>query len=137
LIEGGGLAEDGPVRADIRVSAWFREQLRKLFRWLPVAAWVVAAVAVAMIAIGLVAADGKSGGIWFELARTGLGVLAIAILGGATAASFRSREAHRESLHRRDEYRAAFVGELWEAYHRIKAVRRALRAAGFGGPQRE
>lgn len=131
------MAEDGPMRADTRVRAWFGEQLRKLFGLLPVAAWVVAAVAVAMIAIGLVAADGTSGGIWFELARTGLGVLAVAILGGAAAASFRSREARRESLRRRDEYRAAFVSELWDAYHRIKAVRRALRAAGFGAPQGE
>jgi hypothetical protein len=94
-----------------------------LIRLFPLAAWAILAVAVVMLVVGLAGADGKSDGIWFELAKAGLGVFAVAFLGGAAAASFDARKLDRE-------YRADFVSELWDAYHEIKSVRRALKAAG-------
>jgi hypothetical protein len=107
--------------------------LRRLIRLFPFEARAILVIAVAMLVIGLVGADGKSEGIWFELARAGLGVVAVAFLGGGAAASFRTREIRRENALRQDEYRAEFVSELWDAYHEIKSVRRALKAAGIRG----
>jgi hypothetical protein len=107
-----------------------RTNLPGLFRHFPLEAWAILVVAVAMLVIGLVGADGKSEGIWFELARAGVGVFAVAFLGGGAAASFREREIERENARRQDEYRGEFVSELWDAYHEIKSVRRALKAVG-------
>jgi hypothetical protein len=92
---------------------------------------VAVAVAVVLIIVGSIWA---SGDVALEAAKAGLELLAVAILGGAVAAAFRWLEADRDEQRRLDEYRAERVGELWDAYHRIKAVRRALRAAGFAAP---
>jgi hypothetical protein len=88
-----------------------------------------------MMIVGAVAADGEAEGFWFEVARAGLGVVAVAFLGGGAAAAFGAREAERAQKRREDEYRAGFVGDLWDAYHEIKAVRRTLRAAGLATAQ--
>lgn len=66
-----------------------------------------------------------------ELAKGGITLFAIAILGGALAAAFRSLDERRQEARRIDEYRAATADELWDAYHSIKAVRRLLVVAGF------
>lgn len=87
----------------------------------------VAAVAVAMIVAGESGSDDLS----LELAKSGLQLLVVAIFGGAVSQAFRSLDAHREELRRIDAYRAATVDKLFDAYHQVKAVRRALRAAGF------
>jgi hypothetical protein len=47
------------------------------------------------------------------------------------AAAFRVLDERRQDRRLLDEYRAASAGELIDAYHRIKAVRRTLRAIGF------
>jgi hypothetical protein len=121
------------VRSEARGTARRLTNLRRLIQLFPFEAWAILAVGVAMFVIGLVGAGGESEGIWFELARAGLGVFAVAFLGGGAAASFRAREIDRENALRQDEYRAEFVSELWDAYHEIKGVRRALRAAGVRG----
>lgn len=89
------------------------------------------AVAAVLIIVGTIWA---SGDVALEAAKAGLQILAVAILGGAVTAAFRWLDADRADQRRLDDYRAARVGELWDAYHRIKAVRRALRAAGFAAP---
>jgi hypothetical protein len=111
------------------------------------------AVAVGLITVGSIWA---SGDVPLEAAKAGLQLLAVAIFGGAVAAAFRWLEAYRdeqrrteaasrveqrrceaasrEEERRLDDYRAARVAELWDAYNRIKTVRRALRAAGFAAP---
>jgi hypothetical protein len=66
--------------------------LRRLIKLFPFEAWAILVVGVAMLVIGLVGAGGKTEGIWFELARAGLGVFAVAFLGGGAAASFRARD---------------------------------------------
>ena len=99
-------------------------------------------VAVSLIIVGSIWA---SGDVPLEAAKAGLQLLAVAIFGGAVAAAFRWLEAYRdeqrrseadsrEQQRRLDDYRAARVAELWDAYNRIKTVRRALRAAGFAAP---
>ena len=102
---------------------------------LVLATFLVAALcAVALIVIGGTFSSGHSNDLWFELAKGGVQLLTIVILGGAVAAAFRSLDARRDDRRRLDEYRAAFVHELLDAYRRIKAVRRSLRASGLRSP---
>jgi hypothetical protein len=120
----------------------WRKRTRK-WPWAAIAVFLFAvAVAVALITVGSIWA---SGDVPLEAAKAGLQLLAIAIFGGAVAAAFRWLEASRDELRRSeaasreeerrlDDYRAARVVELWDAYHQIKSVRRALRAAGFAAP---
>jgi hypothetical protein len=98
--------------------------------WLVIVAVpLAAAVAAGLYFYGKDSAD--SGAVRFELAKAGIGLFAVAIFGGAVAAAFRSLDERRQEARRIDEYRAATAVELWEAYHRIKAVRRLLLVAGF------
>jgi hypothetical protein len=90
--------------------------------------------AVAFIVIGATSSTGDSGDLWFELAKGGIQLLTVVILGGAVAAAFRSLDARRDDRRRLDEFRAGFVHELLDAYRRIKAVRRSLRASGMRAP---
>jgi hypothetical protein len=94
---------------------------------------VALAVAVAFIALGA-SYTSHPGDLWFELAKAGMQLFAVGILGAVVAAALRILDDHRQDRRRRDEYRAETAGELLDAYHRIKAVRRKLRAAGFRSP---
>jgi hypothetical protein len=101
------------------------------------APWVVIVVvggalltAIVLFAIGARVADDRHE-LGVELAKGGITLFAIAILGGALAAAFRSLDERRQEARRIDEYRAATADELWDAYHSIKAVRRLLVVAGF------
>jgi hypothetical protein len=127
------------------------DRIKRLPWWL--APVVAAAVAVAFIAFGAIFTS-ESGDLWFELGKAGVQLLAIVVLGSAVAAAFRVLDDRREgrrigaseqreedrklAAERReerrllDEYRAGIAAELVDAYHRIKAVRRTLRAIGFG-----
>jgi hypothetical protein len=113
-------------------------------------------VVVALIVAGVLLYLGAthSGDVWLEVAKGGIQLLVIVILGGAVAAGFRMQDdrrrregmeqenrltnqrrredIEREDRERLDAYRADFVDELWGAYHRVKAVRRILTAYGFG-----
>jgi DNA-binding transcriptional MerR regulator len=42
-----------------------------------------------------------------------------------------AREIDHEDAVREDAHRAEFVRDLWDAYHDIKGIRRALKAAGL------
>jgi hypothetical protein len=105
--------------------------------------------AVALIAIVLFAAGAafstSRGDLPFEVAKAGVQLFAIVLLGGAATFAFgelndrreQRREIAAEAREERralDAYRAEVAGELIGAYHRVKAVRRTLRAAGFEPP---
>ena len=111
----------------------FDKRRAAAFRHRPPAAYIAIAVVVALAAacIGFWRAGGANAGVWWEIGKAGLGVLAIAVLGGVTAAAFRQREREREHESRKDDERAKFVSELWDAYHKAKAVRRELTGAGI------
>jgi len=122
-------AARGDGGAHGRLSWWDRTRRgARQWPWLAIATFLAAAVlAGVLIFVG----KASSGDLSFELSKAGIQLLAIVIFGGAVAAAFRSLDARREDLRRLDAYRAATVDELLDAYHRIKAVRRALRASGF------
>jgi hypothetical protein len=96
-------------------------------------------IAVALFVAGVI----HSGKLGLELAKGGIQLLVVVILGSAVAFGFRNLDDRRveqrrkddiarEERQRVDEYRAKFVDDLWAAYNRVKAVRRTLSAYGFG-----
>jgi hypothetical protein len=101
--------------------------------WLWLAPTLGAALALAFIGLGA-AFTSRAGDLWFELAKTGMLLLAVEVLGGAVAAAYRALDDRREERRRIDDYLASLAGELIDAYHRIKAVRRRLRALGLRSP---
>lgn len=115
-----------PERTSTEPNWWKQMTTRSR---LAVAVFLLAVfVAAVLILVGSIWA---SGDVALEAAKAGLQLLAVALLGGAVAAAFRWLDADRDEQRRLDDYRSARVGELWDVYHQIKAVRRALRAAGF------
>ena len=101
--------------------------------------WLVIAVFLLALSLGVVAiwlgasnSPSRSTDLWYEVTKAGLQLVAIALLGGAVGWAFEILDGRREDRRRRDEYLGAVADQLWEAYLRIKSVRRALRAAGFG-----
>lgn len=89
-----------------------------------------AVVAGVLILIG----DLGSGPLVFELAKSGVQLLVVAVLGGAVAWAFRWLDDKRDERRRLDESRLGAIGDLQNAYYEAKRVRRALRAAGFDKP---
>jgi hypothetical protein len=93
----------------------------------PVAAGIgLLAVVAAVLGFGLAG----QGAFWFELGKTALNVIAVAVVGGIAAAAFRKREGDRDRERLKDSYRSEFINEVWDAYHKAKTVRRELAAAG-------
>jgi len=104
----------------------------------------VALIAIVLFAVGAALSTSR-GDLPFEVAKAGVQLFAIVLLGGAATFAFgelndrreqRREIAAEEREERRalDAYRAEVAGELIGAYHRVKAVRRTLRAAGFEPP---
>jgi hypothetical protein len=101
--------------------------------WLVIPVFLVAlSLAVAAIWVGASHSTSRSADLWYEVTKAGLQLFAIALVGGAVAWAFKILDGRREDRRRRDEYLGAVADQLWDAYLLVKAVRRALRAAGFG-----
>ena len=108
--------------------------------WLPLGILGVGLlIAVALFVAGVI----HSGKLGLELAKGGIQLLVVVILGSAVAFGFRNLDDRRTEQRRKedvareerlrvDDYLAKVVDELWAAYHRVKAVRRTLNAYGFG-----
>jgi hypothetical protein len=99
--------------------------------WVLVVFLVALLVAVTAILLGFAKSPPGSAALWLEVTKAGLQLFAIALLGGSVAWAFKILDERREDRRRLDEYLASVTDELWEAYHRVKAVRRTLQAAGF------
>jgi hypothetical protein len=119
---------------------------------------VAVAVAVALLALGLalVLFEDARRGLGSALVGGAIDIVFVGLLGGILAAAIKEqlasqedrrrqeaddreeanrREAARlEQLRRLNEYRLRLLMDVVSAYHRIKAARRALRAAGFLNP---
>jgi len=92
---------------------------------------VALAIAGAAISLGFAKSPSGSATLWFEVGKAGLQLVALGILGGLVALAFKLLDDLRDDRRRRDEYLASVTDELWGAYHRVKSVRRMLRAAGL------
>ncbi len=116
-----------------------RSFLRDLFRpeiWpLCIPLFLATAIALVFIGFGFAAAPSERSELWLELGKAGIQLLVIAVVGGMVAAAYRRLESRREERRRLDDYRIEILRGLVESYNRIKAVRRTLRAYGFGSPK--
>lgn len=105
-----------------------RAETRELLLLVPPVAVGIGLLAMVAAVLGFsLAGDGS---FWFELGKTALNVIAVAVVGGITAAAFRKRESDRDRERLKDNYRSEFISDLWDAYHKAKAVRRELAAGG-------
>lgn len=85
-----------------------------------------------LVGLGVANTSAPPSDVWFEVTKAGFQLFAIILVGGAIAWAFRRLDELREDRRRKDEYLATVANDLWKAYLGVKAVRRALRAAGFG-----
>jgi hypothetical protein len=92
------------------------------------------AVAVALTIVGLVLSSQRSD-LWLEVAKAGLQLGVIVLVGGAVTYGFNFLESERATDVHHDEYRLGVIRNLIESYNRIKSARRTLRAYGFRKPQ--
>ena len=115
------------------------------------------AVAVALTIIGSILSSPQLSDPWLEVAKAGLQLGVIVLVGGAVTYGFkfleserdararrleserdaraRQLESERDAQARRDEYLLGVIRNLVESYNRIKSVRRTLRAYGFLKPK--
>jgi hypothetical protein len=88
-------------------------------------------LAVILFWLGLRNAPKKGDEIWLEVAKAGLQLGVVTIVGGGIAASLKHLEATREQRRQLSDYRLGILRSVVTSYNRIKAVRRILRAHGF------
>jgi hypothetical protein len=69
--------------------------------------------------------------MWLEVAKGGIQVIAVGVLGGALAAIWRSITTRRERQMERNEKLRAELASLVAVYNGVKAVRRTLRSLGL------
>jgi hypothetical protein len=82
---------------------------------------------VIVLVIGMANTDKSGSDLWFEVAKSGLQLAAITVVGAVITAGLRFREERRA---RKAEQLRAFHNFL-TAYNKVKAVRRNLRALGL------
>ncbi len=95
----------------------------------------MAALVIAVVAIGLWVVPQRRDDLWFELAKAGIQLVVVIGLGGVVSSVFRVVDVSRERRRIRDEQRFAIFQQLVTAYHQLKFVRRNLRMVGLrNGP---
>lgn len=107
-----------------------------------VAALVFAgALSIGGIVIGMFKTD-LDDEFWLEVARAGVQVLAVVVIGGAVAAAWRYLEQERSDQQKRladererqrqlHEQQLAVFRQIVESYNEVKAIRRTLRSIGL------
>ena len=102
--------------------------------------WVVAlasmaALVIAVFAIGAFAVPTRTDDLWVEGAKAAIQLVVVIGLGGVVSFVFRTVEVSRERRRILDERRFAIFQQLVTVYHQLKFVRRNLRMVGLrGGP---
>jgi hypothetical protein len=92
-------------------------------------------VAVALTIIGSIRSSPQRSDPWLEVAKAGLQLGVIVLVGGAVTYGFKFLDSERNVRARRDEYLLGVIRNLVESYNRVKSVRRTLRAYGFLKPE--
>lgn len=81
--------------------------------------------------LALQKAAGATSGIWFEVAKLGLQLAGITVIGGLVSLGFRLWEKLRDEDRQLSENRQALVLEIISFYEEVKSARRTLRALGL------
>jgi hypothetical protein len=92
------------------------------------------ALSVGMVLFGAMTKYGIGNQISVEIAKAGLQLGVVSILGGSVAVILRRLESGREQRRILNEYRLNLLRDVTYSYNRVKAVRRTLRAFGFDNP---
>lgn len=69
--------------------------------------------------------------LWLELAKAGIQIVAVGVVGGALAQAWRRIQTQREAAAAADDKIRAELAELVALYNNVKAVRRRLRSLGL------
>ena len=73
--------------------------------------------------------------IWIEIAKAGLQLGIVSIIGGGITLILKRFERRQEERRTLNEYRLKVLHDVTTSYNQIKAVRRTLRAFGFKTPR--
>jgi hypothetical protein len=99
-------------------------------KWLALALIVAGAVSVAAIVIGALGAD-RGDDLWLEVAKAGVQMVAVGLIGTAVAAAWRYLEQERDRKRQVHEQQLAVFREVVWSYNEVKAIRRTLRSLGL------
>jgi hypothetical protein len=89
------------------------------------------ALGIVILTIGWVKLPERHNDLWFELAKSGLNLVVVTIIGTAISLLVKKAEERRASLRRRDEVRVQVLNDIITCYNQVKSVRRNLRALGL------
>jgi hypothetical protein len=105
--------------------------------WLSMAAASVLLLAV-VLCIAVFLAPSRAPEIWMEIAKACIQLVVVVGLGGAVGAVLKAVDEQRSQSRLRNDLRFRVFQEVVSAYHRLKFVRRNLRAMGLRrpGPER-
>jgi len=110
------------------IGSRFRELWRGFWGWRLLALLTVLGLAAASIGAWQ---TGWSDALWLEVAKGGVQVVAVGVLGGALALAWREVTARRErQSQRNDKIMTEFVSMV-ALYNQVKGVRRTLRSLGL------
>jgi hypothetical protein len=105
--------------------------------WLSMAAASVLLLAI-VSCVGVFLAPNRAPDIWIEIAKACIQLVVVVGLGGAVGVVLKAVDERRSQRRLRDDLRFRMFQEVVSAYHRLKFVRRNLRAMGLRrpGPER-
>ena len=99
---------------------------------MPDLALVIAGVlGIVMLVMGFVQTD-KDENLYVELAKSGLQLIVVGVLGTALAAGWKWVEYQRDQTRAQREVQLKLFVRLVASYNQVKAIRRTLRSYGFG-----
>jgi hypothetical protein len=115
-----------------QIAARGQEHKRRLSArgWLVAALIVAGTLSVGGIVIGTLLTH-RDGDLWSEVARAGVQVVAVGLIGSAVAAAWRYFELDRDRLRQVHEQQLAVFRQVVESYNEVKAIRRTLRSLGL------
>jgi len=89
-----------------------------------------AALSLAGVVVGARLTD-RDDELWLEVARAGVQVVAVSLIGGSVAAAWKYFEQIREKKRELREQQLAVFRKIVESYNEVKAIRRTLSSLGF------
>ena len=88
-------------------------------------------VGLGLIALGLSKSGNQLDQIWYDLAKSGIQLVVISVIGGGVTAALKYLDTVRDEQRRLNEYRLSVLRTVTHSYNKLKAVRRELRALGL------
>lgn len=119
-------------RPQIAARDYERQRRQSARDWLIAVLIVAGVLSVAGIVLGMLLTDSDDE-IWSDVARAGVQVVAVGLIGGAVAAAWRYFEQERDWERQVHEQQLAVFRQVVESYNEVKAIRRTLRSLGLRG----